>query len=499
MQQTRLTRLSAIMTNFLASRLCWALICALFVIESLWLACSVVYPMAFDEQFHFGLIQLHAQQILPFFTSQPPTGAYGAVARDPSYLYHWLMSLPYRGILLFTHDQTIQVIGLRCINVALFGAGLVLYRRLMRRMGLSAAFTHSALLLFILVPTVPFLAATINYDNLIVLIVPWITLLALDVLAAFHKRQIPLARLLVLLSVLLLGSIVKYAILPVLAIVCTFLAILAWKYRLMTHVTWSLALKQLRTMQLVKRLLLIMLLVVSLGLFGERYLINIVRYHTPVPACEQVMSKQLCSQYAPSSRDYTYEAAKTSVFRPNIAMYTGTWLHGMWYRLFFAISFTYENYPPLFTISRAAIGVVVLIGIGVAFRVRLIFAGHPERLLILLVILGYGLTLYLDNYAEYVETGVGVAINGRYWIPFLPFIGLLGGFAWSDILRRLPAAKTSVAAIVLVVFLLQGGGAMTFIVRSNDDWYWPNETVRRLNRDVRAMVSPMIIGKNLPD
>jgi hypothetical protein len=478
--------------------MCWCIIFGIYVVESVWLALSAAYPMAFDEQFHFGLIRLHARQLLPFFTSQPPTGVYGAVVRDPSYLYHWLMSLPYRAILLFTHDQTIQIIVLRLINVALFAIGLILYRRLMRRMGLSPAFTHSSLLLFILVPVVPFLAATINYDNLIVVIVPWAALLSLDVTEAFRKHQILLARLMGLLSVLLLGSLVKYAFLPVLVVTCLFLLALMWRYRLLTATVWWAALKEVRAMYWIRQVLLVVLLLISIGLFSERYVINLVRYHTPVPTCGQVISQSLCSQYGPSARDYAYESVKPAAFRPNIIMYTGSWLHGMWYRLFFAINYTYENYPPLFIISRIAIGTAVLLGLGVVFRSRWIFRGHPERLLLLLLIFGYGFALYFDNYTEYTQTAEAVAINGRYWIPFLPFIFVLGGFAWSDILRRTPGVKTGVATVVLAAFLLQGGGAVTYIVRSNDNWYWPNKTVRRLNGDIRTVVSPLIYGKNLP-
>src|SRR5690348_2593324 len=87
---------------------------AFFVAESLWIVFSARYPLAFDEEFHFGLIQLHASQWLPFFTSQPPhADAYGSVVRDPSYLYHFLMSVPYRLIRLVTINEVAQIIVLR--------------------------------------------------------------------------------------------------------------------------------------------------------------------------------------------------------------------------------------------------------------------------------------------------------------------------------------------------------------------------------------------------
>ncbi|HSX30798.1 MAG TPA: hypothetical protein VLE99_02675, partial [Candidatus Saccharimonadales bacterium] len=115
----------------LASMWCWRVIVSFFVLEALWFVFSARYPMAFDENYHFGLIKLHAEQWVPFFTSQPhDASVFGAVVRDPSYLYHWLMSFPYRFISLFTHSQTAHVIVLRMINVGMFAYGLTLYRRI---------------------------------------------------------------------------------------------------------------------------------------------------------------------------------------------------------------------------------------------------------------------------------------------------------------------------------------------------------------------------------
>jgi hypothetical protein len=99
--------------------------------------------MAFDEDFHLGIIRLYAHHLLPFWSSQPVGGdAYGAVARDPSYLYHYLMSFPYWLISQFTHDTTIQVLILRFINIGLFASGLVLFRRLLTRTFASPALLH---------------------------------------------------------------------------------------------------------------------------------------------------------------------------------------------------------------------------------------------------------------------------------------------------------------------------------------------------------------------
>lgn len=482
----------------LASRPFWCVVFGLFLLQALWLVFTAQYPMAFDENYHFGLIQLHAQQWLPFFTYQPAhAGAFGEVVRDPSYLYHWLLSLPYRFISLFTHDQTIQVIWLRLINVALFAWALVLYRRIMRRVGLSAAFTNSALLAFTLIPVVPFLAAHINYDNLLIVVVPLATLQVMSVLDAFRAGRIPLARLIELAAVLLLGSLIKYPFLPVLAIVVIYLAWRAQREGLYHRSVFAAAWQEWRQLSHLKELLFVVLLLVAAGLFVERYATNLIHYHTPVPSCVKVISQDECLEYGPWARDYGLAQHKAASFRPNIITYTGSWFKGMWYRLFFAINYDYATRAPLLLISYLAILVAALLLVGILLRVGFLFRGHPERLLLLLLILGYGVALFVDNYFSYVRTATPVAINGRYWIPFLPFFFALGGFAWSDLLRRHLAVRVWAAVIVLAVFLLQGGGTMTFIVRSDASWDWPNAFVRRLNEDVRSVVSPTIIGKGI--
>lgn len=484
----------------LASRWFWYATFGLFLLQALWLAFSAQYPMAFDENYHFGLIQLHAQQWLPFFTHQPAHAqAVGEVARDPSYLYHWLLSLPYRLIRVFTHDQTTQIIWLRLINVALFAWALVLYRRVMRRLGLSAAFTHAALLAFTLIPVVPFLAAHINYDNLLMVVVPLVTLQAMGVLEGLREKRLPLARLIELAAVLLLGSLIKYPFLPVLAVVALYIA---WRIRregLYRRPAFVTAWQEWRRLSRFKEILFVVILLVAAGLFLERYAINVVHYHTPAPSCAKVISQDECLEYGPWARDYGLSHTKAASFHPNLVTYVGDWFFGMWYRLFFAVgpSPDYATRAPFPVISYLAILVAVLLFVGIVLRARRVFIGHPKRVLLLLLIVGYGAALFLDNYFEYVRTAAPVAINGRYWIPFLPFFFALGGIAWSDLLGRRPAIKVWAVTAVLAVLLLQGGGAMTFIVRSDASWDWQNTFVQRVNGDVRTVVSPVILGKGI--
>jgi hypothetical protein len=61
------------------------------------------------------------------------------------------------------------------------------------------------------------------------------------------------------------------------------------------------------------------------------------------------------------------------------------------------------------------------------------------------------------------------------------------GLAWSWLLRAVPIAKVSIAVGILLVFLLQGGGTTTFLIRSADTWMWDNGVVRSVNRTARSV------------
>lgn len=200
----------------LSSRRFFYVVVALLVVQAAWLALSAQYPMAFDESFHMGIIQVYSNQWLPFLSAQPINAdSFGALARDPSYLYHYLMSFPYRLIASVIHDWNAQIIMMRLLNVAMFASSLFVFRRVLRLAKASPALTNSILLFFVLIPVVPHLAAHINYDNLVVLLVAVSSLLGLQLLNAFKQQHAPLKTVVALVLICIGASLVKYAFLPI--------------------------------------------------------------------------------------------------------------------------------------------------------------------------------------------------------------------------------------------------------------------------------------------
>ena len=490
-------------TAVAGSRVFFRLVLGLLVVQAAWIALSGRYPMAFDEDFHLGIIRLYARHPLPFWSGQPAgANMFGAVARDPSYLYQYLMSFPYHLVSLLSSDQTIQVLALRAISITLFATGLVAYRCLLLKTGASKAIVHLCLLLFVLIPTVPLLAAQVNYDNLLFPVTGLVLLLAIrfDLYLTRHKR-IDVKTVLQLLIACLLGSLVKYAFLPIFVAIAGFVAVRIWQYRQTLPRPWLGVAAGWRALSGWLRLGLAVSLVLAAGLFSERYVVNLVKYHNPVPDCSKVLSIKACSAYGPWIRDYNYELNNTDE-EHNPLVFNDDWLYGMWLRTFFAVDGPGTHYQtrgplPVPGISAIVFGTAAL-GAGI-ITCRRLFKTYNASLLWLLVSISaaYLVALWLDNYRAYLQTGQPVAINGRYLLPVLLPLMLIGALAIADLLKRRPGAKLAVAALAIVC-LAWGGGAMTYILRSNDAWYWPNQTVRDMNRFVRRAAGPLTPGYNKP-
>jgi len=490
------------LSGWLGSRKFFYLIVGFLVFQAAWIALSGRYPMAFDEDFHLGIIQLYAHHLSPFWSSPVHEGALGPVSRDPSYLYQFLLSFPYRLISTFTHSTTIQVLILRFINIGLLASALPFYKKLLIRARLSTAAANSVLLLYVLIPVVPFQAAQINYDNLLIPVVAGTLLLACminDELATY--KRLNTIRLGWLAVACLLGSLVTYVFLPIFAIILLWLGWQVWRNLGFGRKFWRTLGFGLTLVSKRLRWVLLICVAGSLGLFGERYGVNLVRYHFPFPDCAQVLTVEECSDYGPWYRDYIAEAHKGQVDK-NPVTYSGTWFGGMWVRLFFAVAGPDDDFETKGPLTLPSLSVVVWLAGGVVLlassRKRIIYVFQNQTVRLLVLVSGfYALILWVDNYGAYVRTGQPVAINGRYLLPIIPLAVVPFVLAYQSALLYRPRIKAGLAAAA-VVCMLWGGGWLTFVLRSNDSWYWPNPAVKATNHAVQKVLSPIVPGTNDP-
>jgi hypothetical protein len=489
-------RLFTLLTAMLRSRRFAVFALIFFVFEGLWIACSAVYPMAFDEEFHFGLIKIYSHHWLPFLTQQPDnTSQFGAITSDPSYLYHYLMSFPYRFIELFTHNQTIQVVMLRFMNVAFFALGLALFYKLMRRVGSSRLLANGTLAMFALIPIAPLLAAHINYDNMLFPLTALVCLLVVRVNQKFAARKIDLRALATLVIVIMLSCLVKYAFLPIALAAALFLVAQGWRaFHGHARELREAIRRNYRVASGRAKFTLIALFAVSGILFAQRYVVNLAAYHTPIPDCDAVLSVDECMSYGPWARNYHYRQQKGD-FDDNAVQYTWEWMQGMHYRMFFMITGPgghYANSQPMPLPSAAALILTVTGTVALLFYWRQVFAGRSALVFLLLMAVVYTAVLWLTNYKDFVSTGRPVAINGRYLLLILFPLAAVYGRALAIALRQWTALRVGIVTVALLCFL-QGGGVISFILRSNASWDWPNPVVVHVNNAARGALNPLVV------
>ena len=501
------------LTHFIGSNKFFYLIVVVFTLEASWVALTARYPQAFDENFHFGLIQLYAKHWLPFFDSQPPdAGVYGAVARDPSYLYHYLMSFPYRVLTHIVSSQSTQIIALRFINVALAASSLFVYARLLKQTSLGGAYRNAILFFFTAIPVFPILAGQISYDNLILPLIGTILLMTIIFIRNLQNNLFKGPLLANIILVGLITSLVKYAVLPLLLGVAIYVASGLFMYIRCNPGRLGEYVPRIRHMRRLSVALYLVAFLVVGTLFTQRYGVNVVRYHTPVPNCAQVISVDECIEYAPWGRDYQFARDNVAWQRDGLWRYSNTWIRQMMNEFFFSVYslprantniVDYWGAPPVsWLINTGWIVLSAGVALSLVFASRL-WRSVVVRLFVIVTVLYVG-ALFADNYHSYLVTAIPVSIHGRYVLPLIPLVLVLFCLAgrealWfvskhaSSVRSLLSGVKISIF-VVLALLCTQGGGIITDIVRSSEENFWPQSSLaQKANTNAKRKLKEVVI------
>lgn len=471
------TKLFATTRRVLESNLFFRFVLALFVLQAGYIAIKSGYPLAFDEGFHVGVIQLHAQQWNPFLGQLPDSAnQFGAVATDPSYLYHYLLSFPYRAINLVTNNSFYIVLMLRFISIAFFALGIVVYRKVLKFSGASNALIGLTILAFTMLPIVSFTAAQINYDNLLFLAVAIALLLCLKFTEKLRKTgEFDIALVVLLVGTCMLTTQVKYVFVPIFVAITGYTGyiILKWWRKSRAKAQKSIK-KNYQAITSRTKLLLLGFIVISGGLFGWRIGYNVVQYVAVVPDCSKVNGIESCMQYGAWARNYTLSQTHT----PNPSLSQQRQFAEVWTKIsgtqLFSILDANKNgaqlEPTKQLVGGAAmiiIGGVVLLGI---YWRRFWPPIHPQ-ILFLLASGAYILSLLTINYSQFTEFGIPIAIQGRYLIPILPMLMVLLGVIYAKSFNKRPQIKLLVLLFAIIIGL-NGAGALTYIKQTDQTWYW---------------------------
>jgi len=496
-------KILATVYRFFDSKKVFYLVIALLFVQAAWFALTVQYPIAFDESYHMGLIQFYTNNLLPFMSSQPPgSESHGDVVRYSSYMYHYLFSFPYRFIDPLFDNWPLKILIFRFFNIALFVGALFMFRKLFSHLGISRALVNFSLLMFVLVPLSPHLAATINYDNLALLLCPlFIYLIILCSQSLRQKGILPASTLIYATAVGSIGSLVKYPFLPIFGAGMVYLAIVWFRTKAHKKTLKSIS-KTFGNYSLVKRLLLILLLIVSIGLFIERFGVNFAVYHRYQPVCQDMRPISECLRYGPWARNYYRKqevAATNPPYDPPGHLFLPAWVSTMTNRIYFAINHNFQTYDPLPLPFYTA---VVIGGFALIMCIvfwRRIVAIDRHFILFALAIGLYLLSLIYVNLSDYLAfRTVDYGVNGRYLLLILPLLFILLGLGMQQFTRKVSKKHArhilGTLAVITILFTLNGGGALTYLLRSEPFWFF--EPTRTFNDTLKDTLSPFVVGSH---
>lgn len=478
--------------NILSSKKMFYFVVFLLLFQALWIAFSFRYSMIFDEYYHFELIQYFSHQILPFIYHQAPQlDQYGALDRNPNLLFHYILSFPYRIIAMFTDNLAVQIITMRIVNICLFAVGLVLYARIFQKMKIKQIFINVTSLFFVLLPIVPFVAATINYDNLVFLLIPLMILLAIRI--TDWKPNV-WSSLVLFVTVGMCGSLVKTAFAPFFVAAVIYLILTGYQSR--EQINLQKIKKSINTSSVFVKISVILVVVVVGGFFVERYGVNVIKYHSLNPGCSKQINEKRCLSNLVAQRDNYLHGTRDQRVPVMMPAFVSTWTNYMTEGLFRTGANTNGNTGtqtgaplPLVYTTTVLVGLLGLI----IFIYK--FDSVKKTPYFWLIILGgavYVFSLFMVNMQAYYNFRTPVAIQARYLVPILPFVIMYMLYAINLAFRKNQSNYKLIVLILVFLPYLNGAGLITHIVRSNESWNWDNRTVRNVNNETRDALKPLI-------
>lgn len=455
--------------------------------QGLWFAFSVKFSIPPDESYHYQLIDYYANRSLtdgPLITNQSPDSLrFGDIERNPSYLYHYIMSFPLEAVRAITDSQQVAIFTLRVINVLIIGASLFVLLKVLDLAGATkflrnlTVFTVSATGMFV------WLGAAISYDNLaflfFVLFVYW-------TLRSIQKITYSGAAL--ALSFGALTVLTKNSFIPIIIIITVSALVMILKKNRLKQISKNFWYSMQKNIKKPTVVLATLLVVLVSGLVSERYVGNIIYYGDVTPACDAVHSHEECLSnglYVRSAnQEKTFEEFKSMggvlPFQP--FDFSGSWLAAMYGRLYFYFG-DKQMVPDTDAEKIAFIAALILLA-GVAINKKRLI-DNKEELILLIIALGYTGVLFLYNLNSYLHTGAKFGYQGRYLIPALPFIYYfvikLGILLYKQAKKSIRIYVFSGFVLFYLAYILLHFPFLVFLRGTTDGWYTSNATNYNLN------------------
>ncbi|PSL38784.1 putative membrane protein DUF2142 [Labedella gwakjiensis] len=468
---------------------------ALFTASGWWIALSVNHDLLFDEGYHMAIVRIFSDQWSPFIVQTPDQAWLGDLSRFGSYLYHYVMAVPLRLLRWSGADLDTQYVVLRALTVLLVSASLWWFRRTLLLCGIGRGTAQLAIFLFAALPLTSFVAATINYDNALLLLAAVFFALTARILTI---ERVSGMRLLGLVAVGCLACLAKFTFLPVFLVCIVGICVVLLRRRRLSSVRALTTAERPDRRRPLVTVGVVALAIVAVGLFAERYLVSLIAFNSPQPDCDAIHSEAFCRNYGPWERNAQLDDAfpDRSASLVDFASYAlRAWVPTLvktFSTVGWAGGYREADTVTATVIATAAAAVLLLCAVAIPRVVR----SAPLAVLALAFVVLVA-SLLVRNYGEYLRLGVVLAVSGRYILPFIPLALGVAGVGAGFLLSRTGRWRPPIEAVVAVVAVLgatQGGFAIAFLAAAQPDWLSPASPLASITPALQAVARFLMIG-----
>lgn len=454
-----------IVLDFISSNTFLYLTILWFILQAVFFALSINFGLPPDETYHLAFIGLFSDNLpLPFLgVDKVDPIIYSATAKTPFFMYHYILAFPYS----LLRDSEFAFVILRFINVCMGIMSLILVAKLANQLRVQKLARNITVFLLANTAMFVFMFSAISYDNLFVLL----TISGVYIMVKLIEK-ITAKDLLLFMSILLLGCMVKINFLP---IAFSLVMVLAWKYY--NKITPSLAAFRNSFVKNKSTNIFLSVVVIILGItFSSSYLGNMTNHGSPFPECTQVYNLDDCKKNQIYNRNiYIKKTAKPTNLQADAYAF-------QWYTLMnqrtYGI-FAHEQYE----LNNKIMYLIYFVSLLGLFAVIRLFKIKDRLLAIILLICVFNIfVLILENYSIYKDYGrPSLAIHGRYLFGILPLIYLLGATYFTR-LKMNNVARCILIVVSLSIFFV--ASLPTFINKADPQWY--NDAAREIVDGVKT-------------
>lgn len=429
----------------------------------------------YDESYHLGIIDLYSNQWSASLENTNDSLGLGDVEFFGSFLFHYVMSFPYRLARMVVGGDYALLVVMRILNIAIVVGALYVWRHVLLKIKDRPALVHLSLMALSSLPLFIQISATVNYDNLLFI---WVAAWAGALVNIARDAGTTLRPWLWFLVWGLLGSITKYTFVPVFAVVFIYLAIRHGAPMLRSVRGWGADIKANWRNYLVPAVLLL----IGLYFVASRYVRNLFQFGNPIPDCGDVESVDYCMTWGPWARNFqfgeNYDALDPAL-GDGLTVLISRWFERVSSTLLF-IGVRNPDQGVLDTNGTPIALAILCFGMMLVLFCAVFLGGSVAgkfRVPLLLALAVHAVLLFYVNYSDLLDYGILMAFSARYFFPYLPFVILI---AFSGLSAAMDGAWQAKARSVKVVFLVcvfvamtQGAWALTFLYGVTPDWIAP--------------------------